>query len=206
MPLGGIFMNTRFRRPLQAAALLFSLSLFIGYLCSAQRRSGLPSIAAFPATAAGQDQIEHHADGSFSITFGPDTLAELEGFIHFGKPIQPGSPAAPFMPGSKNISQPVFSTRRATSDPTSTPVMPGSKLGIFALPAFSLYPASRPGSLMSSSKSGRVFTTEPLHSQSASTQLGTITKGEPMDQIHLVSPPVPTPSAAVSDPPEKTTP
>lgn len=195
-------MNTRPRLPLQAAALLFSLSLFIGYLWSTQRQSGLPSIAAFPAAAAGQDQIEHHADGSFSITFGSETLRELEGFINYGKPISPGSPTPLLMPGSKNISQPVFSTRKATSEPTSPPVMPSSKLGIFALPAFSLDPSWQPSPLMSSSKSGRVFTTEPLHSQSSSTQLGTITKGEPMDQIQLVSPPVPTPSAAVSDLPE----
>lgn len=142
-------MNTRLRRPLQAAALLFSLSLFIGYLWSAQRRSGLPSIEAFPAAEVRPPQpVDSFAETS-TITLDLATILDFEDFLHYGEPVPTRIPAAPFMPGSKSISQPIFSTRKETpADQATAPVMPGSKIGIISLPMHA--------PIMSGTKSGPV--------------------------------------------------
>jgi hypothetical protein len=177
-------MNTRFRRPLQAAALLFSLSLFVGYLWSTQRQSGLPILSTLqPAnhTASAavtvitmgvnsdgtkrpivlgtksmggtpvvhidltpEEQVEHAEmlkpflesstvlDISEDITFDPSTITGEEDYISAPKGISPMAPM--FMPGSKSISQPVFSSRKAqtparTQAQAPALVIPGSKSG-----------------------------------------------------------------------------
>lgn len=255
-------MNTRPRLPLQAAALLFSLSLFIGYLWSTQRQSGLPSLTELlPAEflpehdpqqesltiitmgtnpdgtkrpivlgtksmggtpvvriqLTPEEKAEHaemlkpylnaeaasHSEGI--ITLAPE-ITEFEGFINYGKSIPPGSPTPLLMPGSKNISQPVFSTRKATSEPAPSPVMPGSKIGIFAPPLLSFDPSIHQRSLMSGSKSGRVYNFFSTLWHNSPAHRDTITDSNPTGQIHFIQPPYPEPSGQPLASPEKTTP
>jgi hypothetical protein len=193
-------MTTRFRRPIQAAALLFSLSLFIGYLWSTQRQSGLPSIGTI--TEESPAKPGNPFDDSYTITLDPPALAEFEAFVNYS-----GTSSPVLMPGSKNISQPVFSTRKvqpSASPPAPTPapapIMPSSKLGIFTLPNLSFDPSTQHGSMMSSSKSGRVFSTLPTPPGDSPAHSDTIKIGRPTEQIHRIDPAKPVPTAPMPSP------
>lgn len=189
-------MNTRFRRPLQAVALLFSLTLFIGYLWLTQRQSGLPSIEAFPlADDSPSDPFLNPPtvhNTAEHITIKPPTGGEFEELMK-AKTLGPEGKATPLlMPGSKSISQPVFSTRKVAqpvNPPAPAPIMPSSKLGIFALPIFSFDPSIQQNSMMSSSKSAPVFSSRPNTDPGSIVPTGTIKGEKPANQIHRMDPP-----------------
>lgn len=150
-------MNTRFRRPLQAAALLFSLSLFIGYLWSTQRRSGLPSVAALPPAQGQVPPSEKTFVETEAVPSPNQAVTVFKDLIDYHQALGPKESAKPkLMPGSKSFSQPLFSMRTEPSPaPNPMPVMPSSKVGIFSLPNLSIHlPTQAP--IMSSSKSGAV--------------------------------------------------
>jgi hypothetical protein len=251
--VGELLMNTRFRRPLQAVALLFSLTLFIGYLWLTQRQSGLPSIEAFPLAndshpeslvvitmatnpdgakrpvvlgtksmggtpvvrinLTPEEQIEHAEmlkpfltsptvqNTAEHITIKPPSGSEFDDYMD-GKVRLPEGKASPmFMPGSKSISQPVFSTRKVAQpvNPSAhAPLMPSSKLGIFAPPILSFDPSIHNRSLMSGSKSGRVYNFFSTLWHNSPSSPNTITSGSPTDQIHLIQPASPLPGAVSS--------
>lgn len=246
-------MNTRLRRPLQAVALLFSLTLFIGYLWLTQRQSSLPSIEAFPLAddsppeslvvitmatnpdgakrpvvlgtksmggtpvvrinLTPEEQIEHAEmlkpfltastvqETAELITIAPATGGEFEELMK-AKTLGPeGTATSMLMPGSKNISQPVFSTRNVAQpvNPSAhAPLMPSSKLGIFAPPILSFDPSIHNRSLMSGSKSGRVYNFFSTLWHNSPSSPNTITSGSPTDQIHLIQPASPLPGAVSS--------
>jgi len=234
-------MNTRFRRSLQAAALLFSLTLFIGYLWSTIRQAGPPIFEAFQLAndsypeslvvitmatnpdgtkrpvvlgtksmggtpvvrinLTPEEQIEHaemlkpflsstSQNIGELITIEPSTGGEFEDFMNGVARHPDGSVTSFFMPGSKNISQPVFSSRKGVQhDSPPAPIMPSSKRGIFALPSFSFDSSIHQNSLMGGSKSAPVFGSRPSANLNSVVPEGTIKAGKPTNEIHRTDPP-----------------